>query len=148
MHRWKYQGERRLAKTTAKIMLNASKYPAYADMMLPTPLYWQRQLRRGFNQSHDLLEALCQLQPALRGTPSARLARRRATVPQAGASRQERLRNLEGAFAVHGDVSHQRITLIDDVCTTGATANAMAKTLLDAGAAEVHLWCFARTPAS
>jgi ComF family protein len=148
MHRWKYQKERHLAKTAAKIMLNASKYPPYVDMMLPTPLYWQRQLRRGFNQSHDLLEALCQLQPALRSAPPARLKRRRATAPQAGASRQERLRNLEGAFTVHGDVSNQRITLIDDVCTTGATANVMAKALLDAGAAEVHLWCFARTPAS
>jgi ComF family protein len=129
-------------------MAKACKYDNCADILLPTPLYWQRQLGRGFNQSHDLLEALCQLQPALRRKPLARLKRRRATAPQAGASRRERLRNLQGAFAVRGDVSNQRITLIDDVCTTGATANAIAKTLLDAGAAEVHLWCFARTPAS
>lgn len=148
MHRWKYQSERRLAKTAAKIMLNASIYHDCVDIILPTPLYWRRQLQRGFNQSHDLLEALCQLQPALHGRERVRLKRRRATAAQAGASRQERLRNLEGAFSVRGDVSNRRITLIDDVCTTGATANAMAKTLLDAGAAEVHLWCFARTPAS
>jgi ComF family protein len=148
MHRWKYKGERRLAATAAKLMLKASICSVNCDIVIATPLHWRRHLQRGFNQSQDLLEALCHRSPALHRQQQTRLRRRRATCPQAGSSRRQRLENLQGAFSVCGDVRDQRIVIVDDVCTTGATGNAIARQLFDAGAAEVHLWCFARTPAS
>lgn len=149
MQRWKYNGEQRLSLTAAKIMLKEPICFDYVDLLLPTPLHWRRQLNRGFNQSAELLRALYALQPRLRRLQAAdiHLGRRRATKIQAKATRQERLNNLSGAFTLHGCVRNRGIGIIDDVCTTGATGNAMAKTLLDAGAAHVHLYCLARTPA-
>ncbi|WP_415060010.1 ComF family protein [Congregibacter sp.] len=148
MHRWKYLGEQRLSLTAAKLMLKEPIFTKTTEIMLPTPLHWRRQLQRGFNQSEDLLRALCSLQPTLALTPpkTIRLSRRKATKAQARATRRERLANLDGAFSVHGDVRGHCVGIVDDVCTTVATGNAMASTLLAAGAAEVHLYCLARTP--
>lgn len=148
MHRWKYQKEQRLAVTAAKLMLKAPICIEITDILLATPLHWRRELRRGFNQSEDLLRALCSVHPSMTATPSklARLSRRRSTQSQAHATRSERLSNLKGAFAVHGNVQGLSIGIVDDVCTTAATGNAMASALLGAGAAEVHLYCLARTP--
>lgn len=129
-------------------MLNAGICFKNIDIALATPLHWRRQLRRGFNQSDELLQALYALRPSIPAVPTrtARLRRRRATKSQARASRSARLSNLAGAFEAHGDITGLRIGIIDDVCTTAATGNAMAVTLLNAGAAEVHLYCLARTP--
>ncbi|EED32237.1 phosphoribosyltransferase [gamma proteobacterium NOR5-3] len=130
-------------------MLKEPIYIEKVEYWLATPLHWRRELRRGFNQSEDLLRALSALAPSIKATPAklARLSRRRATGSQAHATRRERLSNLKGAFRVHGNVQGRTIGIVDDVCTTAATGNAMAETLLDAGAAEVHLYCLARTPA-
>lgn len=148
MHRWKYLGEQRLALTAAKIMLNAPISFKSVDYLLATPLHWQRQLRRGFNQSEDLLRALSHLEPSavsyLKQTP--RLTRSLASKAQAKATRRERLANLQGAFSVKGDVKGHSVGIVDDVCTTCATGNTMASALLSAGASEVHLYCLARTP--
>ncbi|MFT7289246.1 MAG: ComF family protein [Halieaceae bacterium] len=146
---WKYRGERRLSDTIARLMLQETDLRSDSDILLPTPLHWRRQLRRGFNQSDDLLRSLCAVQPQLKMACAhrVRLSRQRSVSPQASSSRRERLRNLRGAFKVSGDLKGRSVTIIDDVCTTGATGNAIAATLLDAGAREVHLWCFTRTPA-
>lgn len=149
MQHWKYQGTRRLAKTAASLMTNNSNVETNADIWLATPLHWRRQLGRGFNQSEDLLQALARLSPINKGRPlnAIRIHRQRATPSQAGASRRERLRNLRDAFMVRGDVRDRSVVVIDDVCTTGATGNAVAQSLRKAGAREVRLWCLARTPA-
>ncbi|WP_439106331.1 ComF family protein [Congregibacter sp.] len=148
MYRWKYIGEQRLSATAAKLLLNVDICIKNADIVLATPLHWQRQLRRGFNQSEDLLRALCGLRSSLEPTPKkiAKLSRHKATKAQARATRSERLENLSGAFTIQGNVSGCSVAIVDDVCTTGATGNAMARVLLDAGASEVHLYCLARTP--
>jgi len=119
-------------------------------LALPTPLHWRRRLYRGFNQSADLLYATRQRCPALtgavRGARGVRLLRCRGTAPQAMATRDDRLRNLRGAFVVHGAIPDRPVLLVDDVCTTGATGVAMAAALREAGASSVTLWCLARTP--
>jgi ComF family protein len=130
-------------------MLKDPIYFKNVDFVLPTPLHWRRQLSRGFNQSADLLRALSSLDPSVVSPPAkiARISRSRRTDSQAKASRRERLQNLNGAFTVHGDVRGCAVGMVDDVCTTGATGNAMASALLAAGATRVHLYCLARTPA-
>lgn len=119
-------------------------------LLLPTPLHWRRRLQRGFNQSEDLLRAArrrCpELGEACARARGVRLLRRRATPRQARAAKRDRLRNLQGAFLVEGDVCGRPVLLVDDVCTTGATGLAMATALRDAGACSVTLWCLARTP--
>ena len=72
----------------------------------------------------------------------AALERVRNTRQQARLYAEER-QNMDGAIALRGDVAGRRILLVDDVCTTGATANACARALLDAGAEAVYLLCFA-----
>lgn len=145
---WKYRRQQSLADTVATLMLSAPVQPPACDCVLPTPLHWTRQLTRGFNQSEDLLYALRKRQPSLHGSTSGGpvLRRRRRTAPQARATRGQRLRQLGDAFAVLGPARDRSILILDDVCTTGATGNAMAQALRNAGAREVHLWCLARTP--
>jgi len=115
---------------------------------MAAPLHWRRRLARGFNQSDDLLRELTRRHPALARAASdgARLRRVRGATRQVASTKAARLHNLRGAFEVSGAISGRSILIVDDVCTTGATGNAMARALLDAGANDVHLWCLARTP--
>jgi len=144
--RWKYHREEALAATFARLWIEAAAPAPAADLLLPVPMHWRRLLWRGCNHSADLAWHLhrggC---GPLRGPVS--LQRVRATPQQAGSARARRLQNLRGAFRVRGDPRGLRIALIDDVCTTGATAETAAAALLRAGAAQVQLWCLARTAA-
>jgi len=105
------------------------------DVVVPVPIHWTRQLRRGFNQS-DLLAACAAKRLAI---PIARLVvRTRPTPPQVGQSAAQRAVNVRGAFAVHGRIPYRRVLLVDDVYTTGATLVACATTLRAAGAERVN----------
>jgi len=114
------------------------------EVIIPVPLHWRRFLWRGYNQSAELgkqigkrLNLPCQ---------SDLVKRLRATPSQQGLSREQRLRNLKGAFQVTQQLSGKRIALLDDVVTTGATTAEIARLLLKHGATEIHLWAIARTP--
>ena len=71
--------------------------------------------------------------------------RSRDTPPQAGLPWKERARNIKGAFVCNASLAGLRIAVVDDVMTTGATLDEMARTLKDAGAAHVTNWVVART---
>jgi ComF family protein len=117
-----------------------------ADALVPVPLHWRRLWTRRFNQSAALAAAIARAS----GVAVARGALRRvkATQQQVGLSRSERAGNVEGAFRVAPDakaqVTGRRLILIDDVLTSGATADACARALLRAGAAEVDVLVLAR----
>ena len=116
------------------------------DMLVPIPLSWQRMMARGYNQSALLARDMGRRL----GTPVrlGLLRRRRNTRAQSGLSRRARLKNLVGAFEVREPLCGQRVALIDDVVTTGATALAATKALKKAGASRVVVWACARTPNS
>jgi len=115
-----------------------------ADLLVAVPLYARRQRLRGYNQSALLARELCRLC----GLPLAGrgLARRRNTPPQArSADAEARKRNVTDAFVADRRwVEGKRILLIDDVMTTGATLDACARALRQAGAASVWALTFAR----
>ncbi|HXY59523.1 MAG TPA: ComF family protein [Methylocystis sp.] len=117
-----------------------------ADLVVPTPLHRLRLAARRFNQSAALGAAISRES----GVPIETLALERVkpTAPQVGLTRAQRAANLAGAFRVDetraGVFAEAHVVLVDDVLTTGATANAAARALLKAGAARVDLLVFAR----
>lgn len=143
--RWKYDREEHLGRTLAELWLRAATRSSDIDCLIPVPLHWRRLLQRGFNQS-AVLAAHWSAAMDIPMHRHASLIRTRPTPAQAQASRAERLRNLRDVFQLRGDVTDLRIALVDDVCTTGATAEAAALTLRKGGAESVELWCLARTP--
>jgi ComF family protein len=121
-----------------------------ADAIVPVPLHRLRLLGRRYNQAAEIARPLC----AMTGTPYLpdALVRRRATATQGGKSGSGRRRNVAGAFEVpparRKQVEGLRILLIDDVLTTGATAEGCARALKAAGAARVDLAVVARVQAA
>lgn len=115
-----------------------------ADMLIPVPLHPKREKERGYNQAALIAERLS-THIGLPQHPHA-LARIRNTRPQVGTSRERRLQNMIGAFSVAELplICQKHVLLIDDVCTTGATAIACAQALFSCGASEVTLFTACR----
>lgn len=112
------------------------------DRILPLPLHDERLRQRGFNQSGEIAKALGRRLNLPADLTS--LARTRATPPQADLPHKERLRNVRGAFECRTDLTGQHLLLVDDVMTTGATANEGARVLKLHGAASVTVAVVAR----
>ncbi|MFJ2483337.1 ComF family protein [Pseudomonas sp. NPDC087598] len=116
------------------------------DALLPVPLASQRLRQRGFNQAAMLARWLStSLDLPCEETV---LRRIKDTDAQQDLDAKARKRNLRQAFALVPDAAVQgrHLALVDDVLTTGATAQALARLLMEAGAARVDVYCLARTP--
>jgi ComF family protein len=147
IHALKYEGRRSLAVPLGAVLKdrNAAALEG-AHCAVPVPLFAWRRLRRGFNQADDLARQL--------GLPVVHaLWRVRHTSSQTGLAQVERRRNVRGAFRLspllskeaRGRLLRDRVlVLVDDVMTTGATSNACAEVLIDAGAREVRVVTLAR----
>lgn len=147
VHRLKYGDRLELAGTMGSWMARAgAELLGDADVLVPVPLHRRRLTARRFNQSGLLAGAIGRAS----GVPVAHaaLVRCKATASQVGLSRTQRQLNLQGAFAVRPEgrtaIAGRAIVLIDDVLTSGATANAAARALLRAGARRVDVLVFAR----
>jgi ComF family protein len=115
------------------------------QLLLPVPLHAQRLRERGYNQALELARPLAR-SLGLALLPDA-LQRPRATPAQSGLSALARRRNLRGAFALRaGTVLPAAVAVLDDVMTTGATAQECALALKRAGVQRVHIWAVARAP--
>ncbi len=147
---FKFHAALDLAPALAAQMLAAlrrSDAPAPA-LLLPVPLSEARLRERGYNQAWELVRRLGR---TLRCPTDARLLLRvRDTPHQLAFPPAQRAGNVRAAFAVEprrvGELHGRSVTLVDDVMTTGATLAEAARTLLQAGAAEVGVWVVARTP--
>jgi ComF family protein len=149
---FKFRAQPAWAHALAQLMLQnplAHDLLTQADGLLPIPLSPARQAERGYNQAWELVRELqraCGL-PAL---PTALLHRETRQV-QHELGRAARLAHAQQAFAVdprqRSAIKGRHWVLVDDVLTTGATLQAAARHLLDAGAARVSALVFARTPA-
>jgi ComF family protein len=147
VHRLKYGDRIELALTMGGMMALAGReLLADADLIVPVPLHRFRLWRRRFNQAAALADVLGK--QAAKPVDMQALARVKRTRPQVGLSRNERQENLQGALRVGVDarprIEGRRILLVDDVLTTGSTANASARALLRAGATAVDLITFTR----
>jgi ComF family protein len=144
--RFKYGRDRTLTPVLGDLLHHAMGDPRLAgkhfDALVPVPLHDLREREREFNQSALLAGRLS----GRLGIPVAHLLRRTLpTAPQAGLDRAGRMRNLSGAFAIRKPLAEgASLLLIDDVTTTGATLDACAAVLREAGAAEVSAIVIAR----
>ncbi len=141
IHALKYDGVTRLAEPLGLLLAQTYlRYGLQADMFMSVPLHSERHKQRGYNHAH-LLANTC---ASTLGVPLCDdvLVRVRATPAQVGLSAYERHQNVAGAFSFRAgtateSIYKRRIIIVDDVCTTGATLDACAATLLQAGAASV-----------
>ena len=141
VHHLKYGGRVSLAQPIGRILEKTiSEHGFSASVVIPVPLHRKRERERGFNQAQLIAKAL--------SLPvDTNIVRRcKNTVTQTGLSRSERSRNLAGAFEVFGNVKGENVLVMDDVLTTGATMNEIAKVLKKAGAHRVEVVTFARVP--
>ncbi|MGL4439103.1 MAG: ComF family protein [Bosea sp. (in: a-proteobacteria)] len=147
VHRLKYGDRLELALTMGGMMALAGReLLADADLIVPVPLHRFRLWRRRFNQASALASVLAK--HTGKQVDGHALVRVKRTRSQIGLSRNERQENLQGALRVLADarprIEGRRILLVDDVLTTGSTANASARALLRAGATAVDLITFTR----
>ena len=147
VHGLKYRDRHEGVELFARWMMHAGEdLLCDAEMLVPVPLARMRLWTRRFNQSALLAKAISRSS----GVPenSFLLERTRRTASQVGLSTEQRKRNVAGAFNVpegHRDaIDGRNLVLIDDVITTGATANACARALLGAGAARVDVLALGR----
>ncbi len=155
IHCFKYGGKIQMARPFGMILFAA--FIRFwdiknIDLIIPVPLHLRRLRDRGFNQAVLLVKNWKQLAVKLSidisdiSVERNVLVRSRWTEPQTGLGRKKRMKNIKNAFKVsdRSGIAGKKILLVDDVFTTGATANECAKTLISNGAKRVDVLTLAR----
>jgi ComF family protein len=143
VHALKYDGRRSVAKhLAARLAVGGADVLGGADFVVPVPLHRSRRRARGFNQAAEIARHL--------PTPIRHALKRvRATPSQTDLPAARRHANVRNAFALRrgANVTDRVVVLVDDVSTTGATLDACARVLLEAGVREVRALTAARVVA-
>lgn len=141
IQQFKYSGNLTLARLLAESIVVAER--ASVDLIVPMPLGPARLRERGFNQSLELARIVGAQTNLQVSVDACRRVDDRP--PQASLPWRERAKNIRGAFVYNVELTGKKIAVVDDVMTTGATLNELARILRKAGAVEVHGWVVART---
>ncbi len=141
----KYGGKGYLAENIAAIMEPVLPAASSYDMIIPVPMHKSKKSERGYCQTTLISRHLAKKSGKPAETDN--LVRIRRTEPMSGLHRGNRAANVRGAFEVKdpGALAGKRILLVDDLLTTGSTADECARILKKAGAASVQLAVFAAT---
>jgi len=137
VHRFKYEGWRRLAGPLGQLVAERLVVEGLAARcVVAVPLHRERLRQRGYNQADLLAEDLRRRLAVF--APVGKLVRTRPTPPQVGRDRLRRFENVSNAFEWHGPrLDGEAMLLVDDVATTGATLDACARALREAGSGPV-----------
>lgn len=144
IHALKYQANLAIAPILADLLITKLEFvDSKPDVIIPMPLHPLRLRERGYNQAIELSRYLARHMkiPLLPDSCN----RIRHTPPQTELPWKDRHKNIRNAFRCEMDLSGQRIAVVDDVMTTGATLNELAKILRRQGAVEISNWVVART---
>jgi ComF family protein len=143
LQQYKYKDMLHLANVFAKLFHQQHKISHRIDLVIPMPMHPKRLQERGFNQALEIARYLAKdLNLKLNYQACQRI---KLTPPQAGLPLKERIKNVRGVFECKQSLKGLNIAIVDDVMTTGASLNELAKTLKKAGAARVECWIIART---
>lgn len=145
--RMKYRGERNLRTPLGKLLINVALKLPPCDVIVPVPIDPARKGLRGFDQARDLAEELSR---GLGLDLNDALERRKSNISMTGLSRRDRWEEVKDAIKLGSSsrarrLAGSRVLLVDDVVTTGATANACSRVLKKAGVVEVYVAALART---
>ena len=140
---FKYSGNLAAAPLLADLVLREIGVAQLPDLMIPMPLSRERLRERGFNQALEMARPIA----AALGIPLSAEAcvRVQHTPPQSALAWDERAKNIAGAFVCMQDMAGRSVAVVDDVLTTGATLNEIARVLRKSGAREVIGWVASRT---
>ena len=147
VHTMKFRPSRPMGRALGQLLVGVAESQRLAetvDALVPVPLHPGRLRARGFNQAFEVarpVAAATGLPLLVRG-----IHRHASTRPQSLLAAHERYRNLRGAFRIRRGLKGMNVAIVDDVITTGATVNALAESLREAGAGEIHAWALARVP--
>jgi ComF family protein len=139
----KYRGELAAARFLGESLARRLEGRAHADLIVPMPLHPARLRQRGFNQAAEIARHVAEKV----GLPlsSRAVSRLREGRPQTELPLDERARNMVGAFSCDIELTGLRVALVDDVMTSGASLNELARVVRAAGATTVSAWVVART---
>jgi ComF family protein len=112
------------------------------QLMIPVPLGTGRYRSRGYNQAHEIARAISRMTRI--PVRADHVQRTRETSEQVGLKRKQRVRNVRNAFELTRKLAAKRVAIVDDVVTTGSTANEIARVLRRAGADHIEVWAIAR----
>ena len=142
---FKYRGARSLGRAFALLLVPSLRaLQGSVDALVPVPLHRIRLRERGYNQARELARTLSRelgLPVLERG-----ITRCAPGASQTGQTARERRASMTRTFLVGRELAGQRIAIVDDVVTTGATVNALAAELREAGAVRCVVFAVARTP--
>jgi len=142
IHQFKYHNGLYLARFLAKLMLNALPESSFtAECLIPVPMHPKRLRQRGFNQAAILTTLLARSLNI--PYDLVKCTKNVNTVPQASLNEAQRRSNLRKAFHC-SDLPFKHVAIIDDLLTTGSTANELAHILKNTGVEQVDIWCCAR----
>lgn len=144
IHSFKYQANLAIAPILADLLIKKlTAIESRADVIIPMPLHPIRLRERGFNQAMEISRYISKHMGIMLLPDSC--SRIKHTLPQTGLPWKNRQKNIRKAFSCKIDLSGKHVAVVDDVMTTGATLNELAKTLHQQGAAEISNWVVART---
>ncbi len=140
---YKYAGRLELLPLMADYLIHAieQSLKQKPDLLIPIPLFYKKRNKRGFNQSRLIANILAK-QFAI-DVSSDQVVRTRETQTQASLNASQRKINLKNAFKIKG-ILPERIAIIDDIVTTGATVSELASVALKHGAKHIEIWSLAR----
>ena len=144
VQRFKFAGDLAIGHWLSMRLAASARVACRPDVLVPVPVTHARLRERGFNQAAQIARTVSREL----GIPASLrvLDRVRDAPAQSALGRRARRANLRGAFACRRRLDGRHVALVDDVVTTGATAEAASRALKRAGAVRVDVWAIARTP--
>jgi ComF family protein len=128
------------SKLAEKILAKNTVLP---DRIVPVPLHPKRLFFRGYNQALEIARAISKdIAVPLDYTSCKRI---RNTPPQFSLNPADRKKNIKGAFSINSKAISGSVAIVDDIVTTGQTANELALSLKAAGASQISLWACAHS---